>query len=211
MSPRPSAPAVLAGTILMLLTAAIAAPTHASVTSGGEQPMLDAQFDRDLMHRLKRKLDIVQPDRQVAHTNQPPSAPLRAPAPRGGIDLIPDLTEQAGAIRMTDPIGAPLPLDPGGFITGDPPLPGLPGPTAAVLGPLTGSPAWTGLGPEVRREQAVEDRLIHLVEVQGCPLRIRLGAKQAQSLFKRGNRAGCIVHLERRRSETPEEEDLGFR
>ena len=185
MSPRPSAPAVLAGTILMLLTAAIAAPTHASVTSGGEQPMLDAQFDRDLMHRLKRKLDIVQPDRQVAHTNQPPSAPLRAPAPRGGIDLIPDLTEQVGAIRMTDPIGAPLPLDPGGFITGDPPLPGLPGPTAAVLGPLTGSPAWTGLGPEAAGDAPAGSRIAPaVVPAPGAAL-LLLGAAMTASRRRR--------------------------
>lgn len=185
MSPRSSAPAATAGTILMLLIAAIAAPAHADVASGGEALMLDARFDRDLMHRLKRKLDIVQPEREVAHTNQPPSAPLQAPAPRGGIDLLPDVDDQVGTIRVTDPIGAPLPLDPGGFITGNPALPGLRGPTAPVLGPVTGVPAWTGLGPEAGDDPPAGSRIAPaVVPAPGAAL-LLLGAAMTGSRRRR--------------------------
>ncbi|MHC4811339.1 MAG: PEP-CTERM sorting domain-containing protein, partial [Planctomycetota bacterium] len=96
--------------------------------------------------------------------------------------------EQVGAIRMTDPIGAPLPLDPGGFITGDPPLPGLPGlpgPTAAALGPLTGSPAWIGLGPEAAGDPPAGSRIAPaVVPAPGAAL-LLLGAAMTASRRRR--------------------------
>ncbi len=150
MNRRPSAsvPAVLAGAIALFLAASVSPAAHASVTSGGEEPMLDAQFDRDLLHRMKRKLEITRPDREVAHTNQPPAPPLLAPMPRGGIDLVPEVGSLVPTIRPGDAAQPLPPLDPGGPFTVDPPLPGLLGPALVVLGSDADPAMWFDPQPD---------------------------------------------------------------